>query len=82
LILVFSLSGGLNVSQQYTPIDMILSCVAGLTTLVGLGLGIASVVQKNAKKVFGIIGLVLNGLFLLGYCGIILINLGGLSGSL
>jgi len=33
--------------------------------LVGVGLGIAAVVQKKAKKLFGILGLIFNGCLIL-----------------
>ena len=43
-------------------------CLISLTSLAGIGLGIAAVVQKGTSKVFGIIGLVLSSLILLGFC--------------
>ena len=41
-------------------------------SLVGVGLGIAAVVQKKDKKTLGIIGLVINALMLLSGCGLLL----------
>jgi hypothetical protein len=41
-------------------------CLGLLIALVGLGLGIAGVCQSNRKKVFAVIGLIFNGLILLG----------------
>ena len=51
--------------QGFATMDSVLTCFIAILTLVGLGLGIAAVVQKEAKRVFGILGLVFNGLFLL-----------------
>jgi hypothetical protein len=42
----------------------ILACL--LVNLVGLGLGVAGVIQRRRKKLFAILGLVFNGLVLLG----------------
>lgn len=53
---------------------MVLTCLAAILTLVGLGLGLAAVIRKEAKRVFGILGLVLNGLFLLVICVLYVIN--------
>lgn len=44
-------------------------------SLVGLGLGIAAVLQKKDKKTWGIAGLVINALILLSVCGLFLIGL-------
>jgi len=46
----------------------------GLVALIGTGLGIGSCCQGERKKVFGVIGLVMNGLLLLGGIGVILIG--------
>jgi hypothetical protein len=40
-------------------------------TLVGLGLGVAGVLQKDRKKLFGTLGLVANALVILGSLGLI-----------
>ena len=37
-----------------------------MAALVGIGLGIAAMVQKGTRKIFGILGLVVSGLILLG----------------
>ncbi len=44
-------------------------------SFVGLILGIIGIVQKNRRKVFGIIGVVLNGLLLVGFLGLFVIGL-------
>jgi len=41
-------------------------CITLLLTMIGLILGIAGVCQKHRKTVFAVIGIVLNGLVLLG----------------
>lgn len=45
----------------------VLVCLGGLAALVGTGLGIAAVVQKGTRKVFGILGIIISGLILLGF---------------
>jgi hypothetical protein len=82
LVIVYSLSGGLIVNPSFQSIDAVLSCLAALLALVALGLGIAAVTQKKAKKVFGILGIVFSSLFLLGYCGIVVFNVINLAGSM
>lgn len=42
--------------------------LAVLADLIGIGLGIAAVVQKGTSKTFGILGLIFCGLILLGFC--------------
>jgi succinate dehydrogenase hydrophobic anchor subunit len=44
-----------------------------ILSLIGLGLGIAAVVQKQKKKLFGIIGLMINLLFLLVFLGMVVV---------
>jgi hypothetical protein len=48
---------------------------AALVALIGTGLGIGGVCQGQRRKVFGIIGLCLNGLILLGGIGLVVIGL-------
>ena len=43
--------------------------------MVGIGLGIAGVCQRNRKAIFGIIGLVFNGLIILGGGCLVLIGM-------
>ena len=49
-------------------------CLSPVLSLVGVGLGIAAVLQKNVKKLFGILGLVLNLMTILTFC--ILVGIG------
>ena len=54
--------------NEQAPATMILgACVilCGLVSLIGVGLGIGGLVEKNRKKVFPTIGLVVNGLGIL-----------------
>lgn len=81
IVLVFGISGGLSVSQSYAGVDSALTCASALVALVGLGLGIAAVAQRNAKKVFGILGLVFNALIVLGICALMGINILSAAGS-
>jgi hypothetical protein len=60
------------------PLDTfagLMVCGAGLLALVGGGLGIGGVCQSNRRKVFGIVGLCLNGTLLLGTLLLMLIGL-------
>ena len=53
----------------------ILSWCPPILSLVGIGLGIPAVVQKKDKKTFGVIGLVISGLFLLVFCLLLVYSL-------
>ncbi len=70
--------------DQSSPIILalgLLMCISPILSLVGLGLGIGAAVQKNEKKIFGIIGLVLNLLVILVYCVLAVVGLSGQFGS-
>jgi hypothetical protein len=55
---------------------------SGLGALLGTVLSIAAIVPLERRKVWGDVGLVLNGTILLGYCGVIgLLVLALLSGQ-
>jgi hypothetical protein len=81
IVLVFGLSGGFTVNPSYAGLDTSLTCASAVVALVGVGLGIAAVTQKNAKKVFGILGLVFNALILLGICALMGINILSAAGN-
>jgi vacuolar-type H+-ATPase subunit I/STV1 len=49
-------------------VAIILSWCGPLLNLVGVGLGIAAVLQKSEKKTFGIVGLVISGLVVISFC--------------
>jgi len=44
---------------------------------VGVGLGIAAVFQKNEKKMFGILGLAINGLIAIPQLALLIIFISG-----
>jgi hypothetical protein len=46
-----------------------------LFAVVGAGLGIAGIVQKNRKKLFATLGLIFNALAVLGVVGLMIIGL-------
>ncbi len=54
--------------QGMSVIGWVFICGIGISTLAGIGLGIAAVVQKAQSKVFGILGIIFNALILLGFC--------------
>jgi hypothetical protein len=80
--LIAGITGGTNIIPETRLLDAGLSCIAAIIAITGLGLGIAAVIQKNTKRVFPILGLVFNGLYLLGYCGLVAINLFNIAGGL
>jgi hypothetical protein len=51
-----------------------LICGSLVFVLVGLGLGIASLFQRDRKKILGILGVVFNGLIILGVIGLMLLG--------
>jgi hypothetical protein len=60
--------------RGFATLDSLLTGLTFLLTLVGLGLGLTAVIQKEAKRVFGILGLVSNALFLLTIVAFYAIN--------
>ncbi|KAF0107716.1 MAG: hypothetical protein FD146_1347 [Anaerolineaceae bacterium] len=74
VVLVLGITGGANIPTEVQYLDSALSCIAALAALTGLGLGIAAVSRKDAKKLFGILGLVFNAVYLLVYCGLVGFN--------
>ena len=64
-----------GIVQDFVALDSALTCQAAILALVGLGLGIATVVQKRTRRIFGFLGLVFNSLFLLAICVLYIINL-------
>ncbi len=82
VVLIMGITGGVNITPGSQLVDAGLSCVAAIIAITGLGLGIAATLQKNTKRIFPILGLVFNSLYLLGYCGLVAINLINLSGNL
>jgi len=62
--------------DQKSPIIMalgLLICISPVLSLVGIGVGIGAVVQNNDKKLFGILGLVLNLLIVTVFCLLVVI---------
>ncbi len=43
--------------------------------LLGLGSGLVALLQREGSKVWGIVGLVLNGLIVLAFCGVVGVSL-------
>ncbi len=57
--------------------------VGVLLSFVGLGLGLAGVIQRRRKRLFAVIGAVLNGLVVLGVLSLVVLGvvLGGAAGA-
>jgi hypothetical protein len=62
---VISYNGSYSSAYSFVVILGLLIILGGIVLLIGLGLGIGAVAQKNRKKVFAVIGLVLNALMIL-----------------
>jgi hypothetical protein len=60
--------------QDFALIDPMLTWLTAILAMAGLGLGIATVVRKEKNRLLGRLGLIFNGLFLLGIISLYLIN--------
>jgi hypothetical protein len=68
--------GGMD-PQSPVAVGMGLLMMGGvLLAFLGAALGFASLFQRGRKRVFGILGLLFNGLILLGVIGLILVGIG------
>jgi len=85
-VLVFLLIGGAGVMEASTPGGInedstlvgliglgIIGCL--LANLVGLGLGLAGLIQRRRKKLFAILGAIFNGLIVLVVLAVIVLGL-------
>jgi hypothetical protein len=64
--------------DEQSPQAVVVGCsilAAGFLYLIGIGLAIGALFQRNRHKVFPILGLVLNIVFLLGIAGLMVIGL-------
>jgi hypothetical protein len=62
------------VVQNFTVIDPLLTCLVAILTMAGLVLGFVAVVQRQKNRLFGFVGLIFNGLFLVGIFSLYAIN--------
>lgn len=73
-------AGVLEVQGQMSDASAVVMVVGMLimlgmfANLVGIGLGIAAVVQNKAKKLFGVLGLIFNGCLILLILGLMFIG--------
>jgi hypothetical protein len=74
MVVVLRLQKNPTVVQNFAVIDPMLTWLAAILAMAGLGLGIAAVVRKGKKRVFGYSGLIVNGLVLLGIFSLYVIN--------
>ncbi len=81
LIVIIDISMGLGakndsaaVIQSYQALDVWLTWLTALMAFAGVVLGLAAVVQKQRKKLFGLVGLIVNGLFLAAIFGLYMVN--------
>ena len=79
IFLVFGVAGALRVSGVKNPaIDVVIGLAAialWLANLVGIGLGIAGLIDKTSKKTFPILGLVIGAGTLAISVGVVLIGI-------
>jgi len=79
IFLVFGVAGALRVSGVKSPaIDVVIGLAAialWLANLVGIGLGIAGLIDKTSKKTFPILGLVIGAGTLAISVGVVLIGI-------
>jgi hypothetical protein len=82
MLLLFAIAGYVQMStpggmDEKSPaavvVGLLLFAIAGVL-LVGLGLGIAGLVQKEKKRVFAVLGLVFNSLVILGTLALVVIG--------
>jgi hypothetical protein len=74
MAIVLRLQKNPTVVQNFAVIDPMLTWLTAILATAGLGLGIAAVVRKEKKRVFGYSGLIVNGLVLLGIFSLYVIN--------
>ena len=80
-VIVIVLAGVLEIEGQMSETSSAVVIVGMLimlgmfANLVGVGLGIAAVVQKKAKKLFGILGLIFNSCLILLILGLMIIGI-------
>lgn len=81
LIVIADISAGLGakgdpaaVVQSYQALDVWLTWLTALLAFAGVVLGIACVAQKQRKRLFGLVGLIVNGLFLVAIFSLYLVN--------
>jgi len=73
-VLEVTTTGGID-EESAVVIILGLLMIGGLVvSLVGTGLGITGLVRKNRKKVFSILGLVFNGMIILGLITLMIIG--------
>lgn len=75
----YSQSQPYRVQESLNSVVGLLAICTLVIGLVGVGLGVAGVLQKTQSKVMAIIGLVLSSLVLIGMCGIMLLGVAMIS---
>lgn len=74
LVAAFMLEIPIENDNAYVVIGLVTILLA-FCALIGAIFGIGNLLEKNTKKIFGIIGLVSNGLFFLGILLVVIIGL-------
>lgn len=73
--IVLRLQKNPTIVQNFAGIDPLLTWLTAILAMLGLGLGIAAVIRNGKKGVLvGWVGLIVNGLFLLGIFSLYAIN--------
>ena len=72
---VLEVQGQMSETSAAAVIIGIFIILGMFVNLVGVGLGIAAVVQNKAKKLFGVLGLIFNGCLILLILGLMFIGI-------
>jgi hypothetical protein len=91
ILLLFGYGFSMALQSPNSPVDqgspaflalVFLIFASPVLSLVGVGVGIGAVMEKSEKKLFGILGLVLNLLIVSAFCLLMVIGISGQSGGL
>ena len=74
-VIEVSTPGGMNEESPQAVILGLLMIAGLFLAMVGIGLGIAGLIQRECKKIFAILGLVFNLMIIFGVVGLFIIGL-------
>ncbi len=81
LIVIVDISLGLHAKndatttiQSFQSLDVWLTWLTALMAFAGIIMGLAAVAQKQRKRLFGLVGLIVNALFLVAIIGLYMVN--------
>jgi len=74
IITVLRLQNDPTSVQSFRVLDPLITWLMAFLAFAGIVLGIAAVVQKQKKRLFGLVGLIFNGVFLMGIFSLYILN--------